>query len=75
MISVVNVCDSNTTVCDHMCVHEGHRLYRCECDIGYKLAVDKKTCLSKYGSRRKPSLKLKPKIRREECGNGCMLVS
>ena len=45
----VNICeDGNDGGCDHLCVHEGHKQYRCECHKGFVLSEDKFSCIREY---------------------------
>ena len=44
LLSDVNECALNAAGCDHICINTGGS-YRCECDDGFDLQSDRKTCL------------------------------
>ena len=44
-----NPCEKDNGYCLHKCIHDGiNREYRCECEDGWVLAKDKKTCIGGY---------------------------
>jgi len=45
----VNVCENGSNGnCSQLCVHDAHKEYHCDCEDGYQLDTDYRSCVCKY---------------------------